>query len=111
MENIPPEDWPRVLANVHRAVRPGGAINLTVEEGPVAVVDAAFDSLAQRGLPAVRGEVIEDGFAGYHDYPGRERVLRWIAAERLDVVAEEYEDVRDGWGYRHFLLRATAEAG
>ena len=22
MENVPPEDWPRVLANLHRAIRP-----------------------------------------------------------------------------------------
>src|SRR6266568_2638541 len=34
MENIPPEDWPLVLANLHRAVRPGGLIYLAiVEEG------------------------------------------------------------------------------
>ena len=24
MENVPPEDWPLVLANLHRAARPGG---------------------------------------------------------------------------------------
>jgi 2-polyprenyl-3-methyl-5-hydroxy-6-metoxy-1,4-benzoquinol methylase len=26
MEHIPPEDWPGVLANLHRAVRPGGLL-------------------------------------------------------------------------------------
>ena len=31
MENIPPEDWPRVLANLHRAVKPGGHLYLTIE--------------------------------------------------------------------------------
>jgi cyclopropane fatty-acyl-phospholipid synthase-like methyltransferase len=110
MENVPPEEWPTVLANLHRAVRPGGHLYLTVEEGHQDVVDAAFDSLVERGLPAVRGEVIEDGAAGYHYYPGRERVLGWIAAAGLEVVAEEYEHVRDAWGYRHFLLRAPAPA-
>jgi len=70
------------------------------------VVDAAFDSLKERGLPAVPGEVIEDGAAGYHYYPGRERVLGWLEAEGLEVVAEEYERVRDARGYRHFPLRA-----
>jgi SAM-dependent methyltransferase len=108
MENVPPEDWPGVLANLHRAVRPGGHLYLTVEEGHQAVVDAAFESLVECGLPAVRGEVTEDGAAGYHYYPGRERVLGWIAAEGLGLVAEEYEHVRDAWGYRHWLLRAPA---
>ena len=32
MENVPPEDWPSVLANLRRAVRPGGHIYMTVEE-------------------------------------------------------------------------------
>lgn len=109
MENVPPEDWPDVLANLHRAVRSGGHLYLTVEEGHQAVVDAAFESLVERGLPAVRGEVTEDGAAGYHYYPGRERVLGWIAAEGLELVAEEYEHVRDAWGYRHWLLRAPAQ--
>jgi SAM-dependent methyltransferase len=108
MENVPPEDWPIVLANLHRAVRPGGHVYLTVEEVDDAVVEAAFASLNERGLPAVRGEVIEGGAAGYHYYPGRELVLGWISAEGLEVVAEEYEHARDAWGYRHFLLRAPA---
>jgi len=29
MENVPPEEWPLVLANLHRAVRPGGYLYLT----------------------------------------------------------------------------------
>ena len=32
MENVTPEDWPPVLANLRRAVRPGGHLYLTVEE-------------------------------------------------------------------------------
>ena len=34
MENVPPEDWPLVLRNLHRAVRPGGHLYLSVEEQP-----------------------------------------------------------------------------
>jgi SAM-dependent methyltransferase len=109
MENVPPEDWPLVLANLHRVVRPGGHLYLTVEEGHDAEVEAAFVSMMERGLPAVRGEMIEGGAAGYHYYPGRERVLGWIAAEGLEVVAEEYDHARDAWGYRHLLLRAPGE--
>jgi cyclopropane fatty-acyl-phospholipid synthase-like methyltransferase len=58
MENIPPEDWPLVLANLHRAVRPGGLMYMTVEEVGRSYVDRAFDSLCARGLPAVRGELV-----------------------------------------------------
>ena len=32
MENIPPEDWPLVLANLHQAARPGGLMYMTVKK-------------------------------------------------------------------------------
>ena len=38
MENVFPEDWPLVLSNLRRAVRPGGHLYLTVEE-----IDEAAD--------------------------------------------------------------------
>ncbi len=104
MENIPPEDWPVVLANLHRAVRPGGHIYLTVEMSNEADIDAAFADNQAKGLPAMRGEIIEGDTAGYHYYPGRERVLRWLAAEGLQFVHEGF-DQEDGWGYWHLLLR------
>jgi len=105
MENIPPEDWPLVLANLHRAVRPGGHLYLTVEEIDQAEIDAAFADSTAKGLPAVHGEVIEGDTAGYHYYPGRDRVLSWVAAEGLEVVEEAF-DREDDWGYRHLLLRS-----
>jgi SAM-dependent methyltransferase len=104
LENIPPEEWPLVLANLHRAVRPGGHLYLTVEEVDEAEVDAAFALAQANGWPALRGEVIEGDTAGYHYYPGREQVMGWLEAERLDVVAEGF-DQEEGWGYRHFLVR------
>jgi ubiquinone/menaquinone biosynthesis C-methylase UbiE len=105
MENIPPEDWPVVLANLHRAVRPGGVMYLTVEEVQQADIDQAFQSLSARGLPAVRGEIVEGDVAGYHYYPGREQAVEWFEQEGLVIVDEGFR--RDnGWGYRHFLLRA-----
>ena len=106
MENVSPEDWPPVLANLHRALRPGGHLYLTVEEVDDVVVEEAYASLSARGLPVVRGEVVEGDVAGYHFYPAREQVLAWIAAEGLEVITEESEHVRDAWGYRHLLLRS-----
>jgi len=105
MENVPPEDWPTVLAHLRRAVRPGGVLYLTVEEVSDLRIDHAFDALAARGLPAVRGEIVDGDVAGYHYYPGRNHVLAWFAAAGLDVIDEDYSAEED-WGYRHFLLRA-----
>ncbi len=104
MENIPPEDWPRVLANLRRAVRPGGLMYLTVEELDLAEIEQAFESLSARRLPAVRGEVIEGDVAGYHYYPGREQAVEWFQHEGLAIVDEGFRR-ENGWGYRHFLLR------
>lgn len=104
MENVPPEDWPRVLSNLRAAVRPGAPLYMTVEERDEEAVDAAYRDLSGRGLPAVRGEVIEGDVAGYHYYPGRERVLGWFGQADLEVTAEDYTQA-DGWGYRHFMLR------
>jgi cyclopropane fatty-acyl-phospholipid synthase-like methyltransferase len=104
MENVPPEDWPVVLGNLAAAVRPAGPLYLTVEEIADADIGAAYAELSSRGVPAVRGEVIEGDVAGYHYYPGRARVLGWLAQTGLEVVAEDYTPA-DGWGYRHFLLR------
>jgi cyclopropane fatty-acyl-phospholipid synthase-like methyltransferase len=107
MENVSPEDWPVVLARLHRAVRTGGSLYLTVEEWDETRVAEAFASLSASGAPAVYGEVVEGDVAGYHYYPGRERVLDWVAAEGLTVIDEAYVP-QEEWGYRHFLLRASA---
>jgi cyclopropane fatty-acyl-phospholipid synthase-like methyltransferase len=104
MENVSPEDWPTVLANLHRAVRPGAHLFLTVEEIDEGDIESAFVDMQQRGLPAVRGEVIEGDVAGYHYYPGRAQVLTWLATEGLEVVEEDFEQ-QAGWGYRHLLVR------
>jgi ubiquinone/menaquinone biosynthesis C-methylase UbiE len=105
MENIAPEDWPLVLANLHRAVRPGGVMYLTVEEIGQSKISQAFDSLSARGLPLVRGEIVEGAdVAGYHYYPGRDQVLEWFGREGLAIADEGFRQ-ENGWGYRHFLLR------
>ena len=103
MENVFPEDWPAVLTNLHRAVRPGGHLYLTVEEVPESDLDKAFADLRARGLPVVRGEVIEGDVAGYHFYPGRDQVLRWLEAERFSIVDQDTEP-HEGWSYWHLLL-------
>ena len=104
MENVPPEDWPLVIANLRRAIRPGGHLYVTVEEADEPEIDAAFADAQVHGWPAVHGEVVEGDTAGYHYYPGRDRVMTWLATEGLVVVDEAF-DQHGGWGYRHLLLR------
>jgi len=86
MENVAPEEWPRVLANLHGALRPDGVLYLTVEDIDVSQIQDAFAALRNTGAPAVYGEVIEGDVAGYHYYPGRERVIEWFSAEGLRVL-------------------------
>jgi SAM-dependent methyltransferase len=103
MENIPPEDWPRVVANLRRALRPGGHLYLTVEQVDDEELDREFADATARGLPVVRGEESRDG---YHYYPSREQVGHWVEEGMLVVVAEDYSP-GDGYGYLHLLARAT----
>lgn len=105
MEHIPPEDWPVVLANLSRALRPGGHLYLTVEE----VVDRrhldrAFEQATAAGLPAVHGEDVGEGTGGYHYYPDREQVRRWLDAAGFEPI-EEADEWFDGYGYHHLLVR------
>lgn len=104
MENIPPEDWPLVLSKLSRAIRPGGHLYLTVEEIDDAEIDAAFAAAQHLGWPSVRGEVVEGDTAGYHYYPGRPRVMSWLADAGLSIVGEAADQQVD-WGYWHLLLR------
>jgi hypothetical protein len=104
MENVAPEDWPVVLRNLHRAVRPGAYLYLTVEDIDDAEIEAAWVANRERGLPAVRGEVIDGDVAGYHYYPGRDRVRAWLAVELLTIV-DEATDLEAGWAYWHLLVQ------
>ena len=105
MEHVPPEEWPSVVGNIRRALKPGCHWYMTLEEVVDASVDEAFASLSAQGAPAVRGEVVEGDTGGYHFYPGREQALEWITSGGFELVAED-ADWRDDWGYRHLLLRA-----
>jgi len=105
MEYVPPEDWPLVLANLRRAVRPGGLIYLTVEQIDDDEVARVFAEATEEGLPVVLGENTKRG-GGYHHYPTEEQVGRWLAAAGLEVVEEARTSARN-YGYQHLLVRAV----
>ena len=108
MEHVPPEDWPRVLANLRRALRPGGHVYLTVEEVDRQELDRAFTEATAASLPAVYGEDVGEGTGGYHYYPDREQVRRLLAEAGFTLV-DEVDERLDGYGYRHLLVRAPVD--
>jgi len=70
-------------------------------------VDTAFSEAVPAGAPAVLGEVVEGDTAGYHFYPGRDRVRAWLAEAGLQILADA-DDPYDGWAYWHILTRTSA---
>lgn len=103
MEYVPPEDWPVVLGNLRRAVRPGGLVYLTVEE-----IDRAYADAIEAGLPVVTGEHHRRG-GGYHFYPTRDQVAAWLAGARLEIVAADTSPGA-GYAYWHLLVRHAETA-
>jgi SAM-dependent methyltransferase len=108
MENVPPDDWPSVMAAFRRALRPAGHVYLTVEEIDRAEIEDAFKKATADGLPVVLGEVLEGDTAGYHYYPPPEQVTGWIVEAGFEIV-EETDELLDGYGYHHMLLRAPRD--
>jgi SAM-dependent methyltransferase len=103
MEYVCPEDWPRVLARLHRAVRGCGLIYLTVEQVDPAEIASVFAEATAAGLPIVHGENTRRD--GYHYYPTPDRVCRWLAAEGLEITAEEVSRART-YSYWHIMARS-----
>jgi cyclopropane fatty-acyl-phospholipid synthase-like methyltransferase len=106
MDNVAPEAWPLVVTNLHRALKRGGLLFMTVENIAESDIATAFTLLRESDAPAVEGEIIEGDLSGYHYYPGREQVQAWFAANGLRVVEEAFKCEEAGWSYHHFLLRA-----
>ena len=99
MENVFPEDWPPVLANLRRALRPGGLLYLTVELIDERELERAFAEAAASGLPVVRGEHTSRG-GGYHYYPSLEQVAAWVREAGLEAL-------EDGQGDDYYHLLAS----
>ena len=105
MEMVFPEDWPLVLGNFLRALKPSGSLYFTVEIADPAVIEHDYQSSIDQGLPVVIGEsVIGSGDGedegGYHYYPSMEQVHKWLL-EAGFVIKEEAE----ADDYHHFWVK------
>lgn len=101
MEHVFPEDWPPVLGNLQRALKPQRYLYFTVEipgEEEIKEVEEAFKQGQEQKLPIIHGECIDADV--YHYYPSMELVREWIRQAGLIVIEEG-----EGDGYHHFLTR------
>lgn len=97
MENVFPEDWPHVLRNFYRALKPHGLLYLTVEI-PEDDLPTVFQTAVEAGLPVVEGEWVQE--EAYHYYPTARQVRAWVGAASFVFLDEAVGD-----GYHHVLAR------
>nr|WP_220198476.1 class I SAM-dependent methyltransferase [Ktedonospora formicarum] len=67
LENVFPEDWPRILANFARALHARSHVYLTVEIASEEELRTAYAAAHELQLPLVYGEYAHEGY--YHYYP------------------------------------------
>ncbi len=97
MENIFPEDWPLVLNNLMRALRPGGFCYFTVEIVSEEELQIAFEAGKRLHVPLVYGEYVLHG--GYHYYPTDSQVRSWLMMASLPLLEMVEQD-----GYRYYIV-------
>jgi ubiquinone/menaquinone biosynthesis C-methylase UbiE len=103
MENIPPEDWPLVLGNFHRALKPGGFLYFTaetLENADEKEIRESFEKNRRSGLPVVYGEVPYEEDV-YHYHPTGQQVRDWVQQAGFEILKEADGTI---W-YYHILLR------
>jgi SAM-dependent methyltransferase len=108
LEMVCPEDWPLVLSNLSRALKPTGYVYFTVEIAAEEDLVTAFADAQHAGLPVVycewaqaegyHADWAQDGF--YHYYPKIEQVKAWVRQAGFHLIAETA-----GEEYHHFLAQ------
>ncbi len=104
MEDIPPEEWPLVLAYSAGPSGPVARIYLTVEMTDEDWLVTPYDTARARGLPVVPREDITRGDA-YHHYPSLTQVRQWLSDAGLQLAEEAHSDGdHPSYSYEHFLV-------
>ena len=102
MENVPPEDWPLVLSNFHRALKEHGYFYFTaetIENADENEIQQAFKRAQQAGLPVVYGEYPDEEV--YHYHPTTQQVKEWAQQAGFEILKEGNGEI---W-YYHILVR------
>jgi len=106
MENVSPEDWPQVLRNFHRALKPQGYLYFTaetIENADENEIKEAFERAKQAGLPVVYGEWTDEGV--YHYHPTNQQVKEWTQQAGFEILKEGNGEI---W-YYHILVRKVLD--
>jgi SAM-dependent methyltransferase len=91
LEHICPEDWPGILPNFQKALRPGGMLYVTVDALELGEYREAYERAKAMGLPVVFGEVADELDAVYAQAMALEALdLKSIIGERLDLSVYHY---------------------
>ena len=104
IENVPPEDWPVVLSNFHRALKPRGYFYFTVEtieNANESEIGQAYERAQQAGLPVVYGEWPDEGV--YHYHPTSQQVREWTQQAGFEILKDANGEI---W-YYHLLVRKS----
>jgi SAM-dependent methyltransferase len=107
MENVCPEEWPLVLGNLHRALKPKGYLYFTaetLENADENEVKQAFEKAQQAGLPVVYGEWPDEGV--YHYHPTNQQVREWAQQAGFEILKEGNGEI---W-YYHILVRKVLDS-
>jgi ubiquinone/menaquinone biosynthesis C-methylase UbiE len=102
MENICPEDWPLVLGNFQRALKPKGCLYFTaetIENTDEDEIRQAFEEAQQAGLPVVYGERTDEDV--YHYHPSNQQVREWVEQAGFEILKDGNGEI---W-YYHILVR------
>ncbi len=121
LEHLPPEEWPQVMKNFSRALKPDTCLYFTVEQAQPEELDFAYAQGKAMGLPVVYGEVAYElelayqqfmqpgteivpgalaARAAYHYYPSNEQVNEWIRLSGFRI-----QESGIGNDYKHILVR------
>ncbi len=102
MENICPEDWPLVLTNFHRTLKPHDYLYFTaetIENTDENEIRQAFERAQQAGIPVVYGECLDEEV--YHYHPTNQQVKDWTQQAGFEILKES----NGGIWYHHVLAQ------
>lgn len=98
LDLVPADDWEICLANLQRALLPGGMFYMTVEVVEESELAMSQATARQMGLPVIDREVAHGGY--YHYHPTTEQVIAALAKAGLTATHTGL-----GGGYTHYLAK------